>query len=78
MVDRGILIKNGISGILTEVGNARNFADAIEQIAFSKEYAKSLGKEALKIRYSHSEDEILAQYFQYIMSRVKKNEKNII
>ena len=72
------LIKNGISGILTEVGNARNFADAIEQIAFSKEYAKSLGKEALKIRYSHSEDEILAQYFQYIMSRVKKNEKNII
>ena len=72
------LIKNGISGILTEVGNARNFADAIEQIAFSKEYAKSLGKEALKIKYSHSEDEILAQYFQYIMSRVKKNEKNII
>ena len=66
------LIKNGVSGILTEVGNARDFANAMVKVASSQEYARNLGREALKTRYTHSEDKILSQYFEYITSKVKK------
>ena len=62
------LIENNVSGILT---------DAMLKITSSQEFAKSLGKKALQTRYSHSEDEILSQYFQYIDSKGKNNGKNI-
>ena len=63
------LIENDVSGILTEVGSAREFADAMLKITSSQAFARSLGKKALQTRYSHSEDEILSQYFQYIDSK---------
>ena len=66
------LIENDVSGILTKVGNAKEFADAMLKIASSQEYARNLGENALQTRYSHSENEILSQYFQYITSKVKK------
>ena len=66
------LIENKVSGILTEVGNATDFAKVMFEIASSKEYAKSLGEKASLTKYSHSENEILLQYFKYIDSKGKK------
>ena len=63
------LITDGVSGFLTKVGDPVAFAKAMEIIADSKELAKKMGAEAYKTRYTHYEKEILAQYFEYIISK---------
>ena len=60
-----MLIKDGISGLLTQVGDETAFCNAMKKIAGSQDLANLLGKEAIKIREAYSEELIVKKYFDY-------------
>lgn len=60
-----MLIENGVSGILTPVGDETAFADAMKKIADSRILAEQFSKNAMKIRDSFSEDVNIGKYFEY-------------
>lgn len=66
------LIQDGISGILTPVGDVKALADAMCDMAESKDKADILGTNALRVRELLSEDKIIGQYFDYMRKIIEK------
>ena len=61
-----LLIEDGVSGYLTSVDDSVEFCEAMKRVAASKEVADSLGENAKKIRLTHSETNIIKQYFDFM------------
>ncbi len=62
------LIDNNISGILTEVGNSKELADAILRIIENPDFAENLSENARKLLETHSIDVISNRWLDYIRS----------
>lgn len=67
------LITNRKNGLLVPVGDVNAFSQAMIELADNRTWAIALGKEAVKTRFSHAEDKIVADYFNYIESVLNKN-----
>ncbi len=61
-----MLIEDGVSGLLTPVGNVEAFHKAMKKIADSDELALKLSENAKAVRRNYSEDVILKQYFEFM------------
>ena len=60
-----MLIDDGVSGLLTPVGDEVAFAEAMKKIAASEKLTKALSENAIKVREIYSEDVITARYFDF-------------
>lgn len=60
-----MLIDDGVSGLLTPVGDVEAFYKAMKKIAESKELAIKLSENAKATRETYSEDIILKKYFEF-------------
>ena len=63
-----MLIEDGVSGLLTPVGDDVAFCEAMKKIVDSQELAYRLGREAVKARETYSEETIVQCYFAYFES----------
>ena len=65
------LIENEKNGILVEVNNEKQMIDAIEKVIANNDLAKSIGKEASRIRNNHSADNIKDKWLDIINELIK-------
>lgn len=67
-----LCIQNGVNGLLTSVGDEKDFAKAMESIADSEETARRLGENAVKVREKYSA-EVIAKEWLTLLNKVLKN-----
>ncbi len=60
------LITDGENGILTDVGSSEQIAEAIVKIAENPELAAKLSKNAIKLRDTHSIEEISSSWIKFL------------
>lgn len=60
-----MLIEDGVSGLLTPVGDEAAFYRAMKKLAENEELAQTVSNNALKAREIYSEKTILKKYFDY-------------
>ena len=65
------LIQDGVSGLLTPVGDAEAFAEAMCKIADSEDFAQELGKNAKLTRQTHAAETIIKAYFDFFETVAK-------
>ncbi len=61
-----MLIKSGVNGLLTPVGDTRAFANAMKQYLENPELANKMGREASKVKQDYQIDVIVEKWLQYI------------
>ena len=74
-----MFIKNYKNGILVDVGNTEQLAEAMKKLISDKEFAVSLSNESRKIREILSTDKIAnkwIQYLTYIFGEKYENKNN--
>ncbi|MDR3541186.1 MAG: glycosyltransferase [Desulfosporosinus sp.] len=67
------LINTGENGLLVPVDDEKAVAEAMKRIAFDQKLAEKLSRNALKIRETHSMEEISQRFYDYITSKVKES-----
>ncbi|MBO5868920.1 MAG: glycosyltransferase family 4 protein [Oscillospiraceae bacterium] len=65
------LIRDGVNGLLTPVGDASAFALAMKRVAESDAFARSIGQQAQQTRNTHAAEAIIEQYFTFIQKTEK-------
>ena len=65
------LIQDGINGILTPIKDVEAMTEAIDRVLGNPEFAKELGKNALKIRESLSPESVNNQWESYLISKME-------
>ena len=60
------IIQNGFNGILCELDEGQNLANAMRKILSDEKYANKLGQNAYKINISHSREIIFGKWNNYI------------
>lgn len=60
------LVSNGKNGILVPANNSAMFAEALDKVLSSEEFAEKLGREAMKIRDYLSVEQIYSQWETFI------------
>lgn len=66
------LVNDGVNGLLVQKGNLEQMANAISVVLNETQKAKSLGKEARKIRERFSPDEVYQQWLDFINRVINK------
>ena len=61
------LIKNGVNGLLTPVGDSEKMAQNIQVLIEDGQFREKLGKEAMKIRKTHSIENIVKQWDEILL-----------
>ncbi len=64
------VIKNEVNGLLTTVGDAQVLAGAMIRIAENPDFAKELGRNALKIKESQSAAVIMEQWLDIVENKI--------
>lgn len=68
-----LLVSDGVNGLLVQKGNIEQMANAISFVLSQPEKAKSLGKEAKKIRECLSPEDVYPQWLTFINMVIKNN-----
>lgn len=69
----GELIQNYVNGILVEVGNASEMAEAMKKFGADEKFRLQIGNEAEKLKEKYSRATVTEQYIAYI-KKIKKKE----
>lgn len=62
------LIEDGVNGLLVEVGDAADMAKKLNYLIENLEIKQHIAREALNMRYTHSEDKIIKQWLEILMT----------
>lgn len=71
-----MLIKNSENGLLVEVDNVNELAEAMSSLAANDDYAAELGRKASSVRYLYAPDEVCPQWVDYLQD-VLDDEKRV-
>lgn len=69
------IIENNVNGILTEVDNIKQIAEKMIYLIENKDVADKMGKEAQKVLYNYSTDNIFNEYYRFFCEIAKRKKK---